>query len=137
MIMDPMQMTLTKDHVRVLIEVIPKAAAEKFLPAIDSMAHYRYLKNILEEEKDPNILSVELSAIRNYMFQSTEDKVEEQKSNIPSGLAALAAEPNAADAAATDGILKRRLSLKSQMGWNESLGTARQMDEEEDEEEDM
>lgn len=49
--MNPMQMTLTKDHIRVLIEIIPKATADVFLPAIDSMAHYRYLKNLLEEEK--------------------------------------------------------------------------------------
>ena len=97
-IMNPMQTTLTKDHVRVLIEVIPKAAAAEFLPAIDSMGHYRYLKNLLEEEKAPQIRSVELSAIRRYMFKSDEIPAEEQKSNVPVGLASLAADPGAASA---------------------------------------
>jgi len=48
-IMDPMQMTLTKDHVRVLIEVVAKNVAENHLPAIETMAHYRHLKETLEE----------------------------------------------------------------------------------------
>ena len=52
MIMNPMQMTLTKDHVRVLIEIIPMATAEKYLPVIDSKAHYHYVKSLLEEEKE-------------------------------------------------------------------------------------
>lgn len=50
--MNPMQMTLNKDHVKVLIEVVTKSSAEKHLPAIDSMAHYRHLKELYEEQKD-------------------------------------------------------------------------------------
>lgn len=51
-IMNPMQMILNKDHVKVLIEVVTKSSAEKHLPAIDSMAHYRHLKELYEEQKD-------------------------------------------------------------------------------------
>ena len=51
-IMNPMQMILNKDHVKVLIEIVTKSSAEKHLPAIDSMAHYRHLKELYEEQKD-------------------------------------------------------------------------------------
>ena len=71
-IMNPQQMTLNKDHVKVLIEVVAQSSAETHLPSIDSMAHYRHLKEILEEQKDevvaepakPELLSARLHYLR-------------------------------------------------------------------------
>jgi len=45
LIMNPMQMAITKDYVRVLLHIIPKTTAECYFPPIDSMAHYFNLKS--------------------------------------------------------------------------------------------
>ena len=56
MIMNPMEMTLTKDHVKVLMHIVPKTASDQhlFLTTIETMEHYRYINEVLEEIKQVN-----------------------------------------------------------------------------------
>ena len=51
-IMNPTKMSLSKDHVRVLIEIIPKndAAGGPTL-ALDSMAHYSYVQELFDNQR--------------------------------------------------------------------------------------
>lgn len=43
-------MVLTKDHVKVLLQIIPKNSQDFMtLPAIASMQHYKYLNETLTE----------------------------------------------------------------------------------------
>ena len=47
MIMNPMQMTLTKDHVKVLLHIMPRKQSKSLsLPAIESMDHYENLNEV-------------------------------------------------------------------------------------------
>ena len=43
--MNPMEMVLTKDHVKVLLQIIPKTQREQYVnfAPMDTMEHYRYL----------------------------------------------------------------------------------------------
>ena len=53
MIMNPMQMVLTKDHVKVLMEIVPKSTnAKNCFPAMDSMAHIKYINDLFVEMQD-------------------------------------------------------------------------------------
>jgi len=52
MIMNPMEMTITKDHVKVLIEIVPKSQAIDYFPPMESYAHYKYLNEHCTEMQD-------------------------------------------------------------------------------------
>lgn len=55
LIMNPMEMILTKDHVKVLIQIIPKSQTDTFVlfPPMDTMEHYKLLQDMsMEMQKD-------------------------------------------------------------------------------------
>ena len=148
-IMNPQQMTLNKDHVKVLIEVVAQSSAETHLPSIDSMAHYRHLKEILEEQKDevvaepakPELLSARLHYLRQTSKIDIDSASKEAKAKPAAaaglaGLGALSAGPAAEDEPEQEALefKKRRMSLNTSMGWNENLGAVRErhLEEEDD-----
>ena len=50
--MNPMQMVLTKDYVKVLLHIIPNSAQPSFLslPSIESMQHYKHINQVLTDQ---------------------------------------------------------------------------------------
>ena len=93
MIMNPMEMTLTKDHVKVLLHIIPKTEGNSilFLPPLDTMEHYKYCNEICEAMKSTLVDETELvanSSIKRHIKKSVE--IDTRKN---SSLAALSATP--------------------------------------------
>ena len=73
MIMNPMEMTLTKDHVKVLLHIVPKTESDSFLflLSLDTMTHYKYLNDMCESMKRQLLDKTELvvnSSIKRYIL---------------------------------------------------------------------
>ena len=110
MIMNPMEMTLTKDHVKVLLHIVPKTESQSFLclPALDTHAHYKYLNEMCDKMKSDLIDQTELvanSSIKRYIKKSAEidaEKVvsmEAEKTALREALAATPTEEKEEDIA--------------------------------------
>ena len=141
--MNPMQTILTKDHVKVLIEIIPKSKeAKSFFPPMDSKAHIEYL-NELCTEMQKEVLNLEdealgLSSIKRHLKHCA--RVDQGLLTVPAPstiAAAFGASNISASMRKLSGLSanedeqvpnagqprSRRLSIKTSLGWNEDLGS--------------
>ena len=83
MIMNPMEMTLTKDHVKVLLHIVPKTASDQhlFLPTLDTMEHCNLTDELLAQIKSGNE-PVASSSIRRQIKKDVE--MENSRNNASS-----------------------------------------------------
>ena len=77
--MNPMEMTLTKDHVKVLLSIVPKSKQDQFmmLPPISTKAHQEYIDEMCSEiQKDlvdgDSLATVDDSSIKRYLKHTWE-----------------------------------------------------------------
>ena len=76
--MDPNEMTLTKDHVKVLIHIVPLSQQldTLILPPMDSMEHYEHIKarctDLQQELSKKPIDELGMSALKRYFKSCTE-----------------------------------------------------------------
>lgn len=126
MIMNPMEMTLTKDHIKVLLHIVPKTETQSFLclPSLDSMAHYKYLNEMCMTMKTDLIdqrASVDNSSIKRYIKNSGENDTTVKVTSSTSSLSALAATPTEDDQELGQRIRDRRMSLKTSLEWDHEV----------------
>ena len=112
LIMNPMEMVLTKDHVKVLVQILPKAQQDfLFLPSIMSTQHYKHIDEICttmqKQIAEGEIQVLAMSAIQKYLNNSSEKDSSTKSGN----------DDNATPSKRRD----RAMSLRTTMEWGDGV----------------